>query len=838
MSVFRKMTWRTLRLNPVRTLVTIVGIILSAAMFTAVASMVSSLLGYEVAYETYTDGSWHVAFYGLTQEQMDEVSQDELVEQTARFSSLGYVETESEGSFYLQLCAVDQTYLDHMPVYLTQGRLPESSGEVLLPEPLLESYQLGDTLTLALNQLTEEGNLEETGQASCTVVGVYSTEYCGALNMGTYDLLTLWDGEETGNLFVTLNKPSRAYSFGAAYFDQLQCSVSYNAGLLAASGSFRNSGYVATYWELGAILAAIILLGSVSLIYNAFSISLSERTRQFGILNSVGATRKQLNRSVLWEALFVGGIGIPLGILAGLGGIGLTLFLLRDKFETTFNLSQDIVPMCLRFNWETIVIALVISVVTVLISAWLPARRATRMTAIQAIRQSGDVKLREKDVKVSPLTKKLFGLEGLLARKNFKRNRKRYRATVLSLTISVVLLLSAWTFTGIMTKANTSVSTDYDVYATCLVEEVQELESLAAQLQGQLDALETVDSSQVYGYVYSTYIRMEDLPLTTDAFPVYYPLEEDDETVEAEEEIPCGNVYIFAVPDQVFSDYLTGLGIDPEPYFTSEAPVAVLCDQWKGYLNDTYTVTSTLAEAPEQVTIYTGSNSIQDMASGYVAQTLDIGDMVEEGLMGTIGTRSIGSLYVPLSRLNEWIGEMGYEVSVDAYCQAKDHRAATEDIQNLSADLYVYDEAESNDTINNLLFIIDIFCGGFIALMVLISVANVFNTISTSIALRRREFAMLRSVGLTGGGFNRMMCYESLLYGAKALLYGLPLGWLLALLMLWALSSSYVGPAYWPFLPSVVCIFGVFLTVAVSILYAARKLKKENLIDALKNENM
>ncbi len=809
MSVFGKMTWRTLRLNPVRTLVTVVGIALSAAMFTAVAAMVSSTLAYEANYEIYTSGYWHVAFYDLTQEQAEQLSADERTELVSRITSLGYA--ESDGEEY-QLCAVNQTYLENMPVYLTQGRLPETGGEVLIPESLLERWQVGDTLELE-------------GLGSCTVVGVYGEDYCGQLGIESYDLLTLGEAGETGNhLYVTVKKASQVNAFGADWGNTLLCTMGYHTALLAVSGSFQNQGYAATFWQLGGILMGIILIGSVSLIYNAFSISLSERTRQFGILSSVGATRRQLNRSVLWEALFVGGVGIPLGILAGLGGIGLTLFLLRGRFETMLSLPQDLVAFDLQFNWFTIVLALLVSAVTVLLSAWLPARRATRMTAIQAIRQSGDIKLRKRDVKVFPLTGKIFGLEGLLASKNFKRNRKRYRATVLSLAVSVLLLLSAWTYTGAMSKSVSAGNADYDVYATDYSSALDEGESLSermAQVEQGIAGLDTVESSQLYGRLMWVNVRLEDLSLAIETPSIIHA---DDGTV-------CVSTQVYGVPDEEFSAYLTELGIDPEPYFTSEAPVAVLCGQWSGTLDGTYTVTSALNESPEEVTIYASSR--QDSSS--VKISLTIGDTVKEGWPNT-ASATVCTLYLPMSRWLELAD--GVCAGVLIYCQAEDHQAATEDIRNLELGLSVQDVAESDAAARNVVFIIQIFCGGFIALMALISVANVFNTISTSIALRRRELAMLRSVGLTNGGLGRMMCYECLLYGAKALLYGLPLGWLVALLMLKAISSSYQGPAYWPILPSVVCIVGVFLSVAISTLYAVRRLRKENLIDALKNENM
>ena len=164
----------------------------------------------------------------------------------------------------------------------------------------------------------------------------------------------------------------------------------YNTKVLLYSGAAPFDSFLTAFYSLAAIIIALIVFGSVSLIYNAFSISVSERTRQFGLLSSVGATRKQLRRMVLFEALAVSAVGIPLGILVGIGGIGITLLLIGDKFSSIVRAD---IPMRLCVSWQAVVIAAVIALVTVLISAWIPSKRATRVSAVEAIRQSMDIKV-------------------------------------------------------------------------------------------------------------------------------------------------------------------------------------------------------------------------------------------------------------------------------------------------------------------------------------------------------------------------------------------------------------------------------------------------------------
>ena len=208
----------------------------------------------------------------------------------------------------------------------------------------------------------------------------------------------------------------------------------------------------------------LIMLGSVVfLIYNSFTISLNDRTRQFGILMSVGATEKQLRKSVLFEGLCIGAVGIPIGIIIGIPSIKLVLSIAAKYFG---NVLYSNVPLNLSISVLTALIAAaMISLVTILISAYIPARKAAGIPVMECIRQTNDVKVEPKAVKTSKISERLFGLEGILALKNFKRNKKRYKSIVLSLTLSVVLFVAASSFGMYLKNAaeSTVVGTDYDL---------------------------------------------------------------------------------------------------------------------------------------------------------------------------------------------------------------------------------------------------------------------------------------------------------------------------------------------------------------------------------------
>ena len=147
------------------------------------------------------------------------------------------------------------------------------------------------------------------------------------------------------------------------------------------------------------------------------------------------------------------------------------------------------------------------------------------------------------------------------------------------------------------------------------------------------------------------------------------------------------------------------------------------------------------------------------------------------------------------------------------------------------------DMVSSIEMMNSTTLIMQVFLYGFITLMALISVANIFNTVSTSIDLRRKEFAMLKSVGVTPKGFNRMLRFECLFYGLKALVFGLPLGLLCSYFMQQILVDGSFDIAFYPDWRVYLGVtLAVFLIVGMSMWYATSKVKKDTIVETLKTE--
>ena len=480
MNVFHKVTRESLRKNRLRTIVTIVGVLLSAAMVCAVTTIVVSFQGFYRDSEVYETGDWYGRVERADQEVRQALEADSRVAHVASAEILGYAASESqnEDKPYIYLLGADATFFDVMPVRAV-GRLPEQEGEILVPVHYLSvgnggaSLQIGDTVELALGERMVDGYPLNQSNPLCDDEALQVRETRTYRVVGFYERPDFEDYSAPGYTFLTVPESGGPQNYTLYYktadAGDMNAVIAahdlpedQNWSLLAAEGVFRYDNFGRVFFGLATILIFLIVLGSVSLIYSAFSISVSERTRQFGLLRSVGATRSQLRRSVLYEAAVISVIGIPLGILCGLGGMAVTLHFIGGLFQGV--LAAE-VPMRFRVSWASVGGSAIIALVTVLISVWIPASRATRVTALEAIRQNQDIRIRGKDVRVSRLTGRLFGLEGILAKKYFRRNRRRYRATIVSLVLSLVLFISASSFCMYLTGTvdETLSVSNYDV---------------------------------------------------------------------------------------------------------------------------------------------------------------------------------------------------------------------------------------------------------------------------------------------------------------------------------------------------------------------------------------
>lgn len=907
MNIFHRFTLASLKKNRVRTLVTVIGIMLSMALLTAVIEGANSGMQYLVRAGTERVGAFHGYWREVEADKVSELARAEDVNKTAAFYRVGHARvTEDTSRFvkYLQIEALGEGVTDLLSVRLTAGRMPENEREIILPDRYVEQVarvRVGDTLTLSVGQRTLNGEpiaahkeyeeneeLTDCRELTYTVVGIFEKLDTVIDNGYSPSYIALTAGETAGpaTVFFTLKHPARFYSLMR---DNPNAGIGYDwvahSDLLAYSGSFRNGALTRLMYGLVTVLVVLIAFGSISLIYNSFSISVSERTRQFGILKSVGATKKQIRGAVLYEALVLCGIAIPLGAGVGCAGIGITLYCLRDSFRLILSETSD-VQMKLVVNWAGLGIAALLCLAIALISAWIPARRALSVSPIQAIRQSADVKISRREVKTSRLTQKLFGFEGMMASKNFKRNRKRYRSTVVSLFLSVTLFISAAAFCNYL-KASVSSITSRDSGAD-IVYYTHDLRETPDALLEKLCRANGVERGAYLATRYES-LRLPEGTLTKSYLEIFSDIMGSDTD-------GLYDMNLCAVSDAEFLRFTKAAGIDGERYLTSEEPMGLLYNHGSRYVRDASDASGSRAKwtnytlfAPSATVGTYESRRIRSEIDGYRFVKQDetgdclyltkedrahyyaIGTEEERSaflaaharriseaeamqvlsfrLGGTVEAVPLGMseekpfLIYPYSRIAEVTGNDPSEGTVVFCFEAPAHAAAYADMKQILSDAgqstsRLFDNAQTLEFMRSSVTVVNVFSYGFIILISLIAIANVFNTISTNIALRRREFAMMKSVGLTTRGMHKMLNYECLIYGIKGLALGLPVSFLSTLAIWLVVGQAVEQPFMIPWAAVAIAVGSVFAVVFATMLYAGGKLRRDNPIDALKNENL
>ena len=571
-------------------------------MFTAVLEAAYSGLQYLVRTEIASAGAFHGLYRSLSDEEAQRIAKFDGVKDSAMWRQVGWakINTENENKPYLYVQSADDRITDFVAVKLTSGRMPANSSEIILPDNLKNSgykFAVGDVINLSVGERMLDGDvlnmdasfypetgetIENTVEKTYTVVGSYSRFDYAIESYSCPGFTALTTGEAKGDitLFFTVKHPTSFFKITEEIHENgiLSTCVSHS-DLLMYSGELRDGGLSAVLYGFVAVLLFLIAFGSISLIYNSFSISVGERTKQFGLLKSVGATRKQIRGSVLYEAAVLCAVAVPAGMIVGCAGIGVTLWLLRDAFTFLVDAGESI-SMYLVITPVGLLIAAVLCIATTLISAWIPARRAIKITPIDAIRQTDDIKIKGKDVRAGRLAGRLFGFEGMIASKNFSRNKKRYRSTVFSLFLSVALFISASSFCSYLTDMvdgvnSASGDTQEDIrYYAFHNDDDAEHRRIFDLLSGSVGVTESL----YYRYWGCDMIfRADDFTdMMIDNMSVI-----GHEADESKESYTVDSLLIF-LDDDSFKDFCGKNKLDFDRFFDESAPLAVACNHLSG----------------------------------------------------------------------------------------------------------------------------------------------------------------------------------------------------------------------------------------------------------------
>ncbi|MCI8778741.1 MAG: ABC transporter permease [Bacilli bacterium] len=862
MNILNKLTIKHLKMNKKRTIVTIIGVILSTALMVGIGLLFSTFREYMIDETISYSGDYHTEFSRVDQDKFSLITNNIKVKDYFYSQHLGFAYLENgtnEYKPYLDILAVSENYFDELN--LIDGRMPKNDSEVVISNHIETNggvkYNIGDTLELNIGERYFDGEsiaevspnndsfmpdeyleLEETKKYK--VVGVVGRSHYESYSSPGYRIFTKLTTNNTNkklDVYVHFKNVKDTYKVSEDIAKQLGYEnvgidnvfyreVNYNSSLLALYGVSQYDNMLEGISGILMIILGLVSVGCIIVIYNSFAISVMERKKQFGLFSSIGATKKQLRKTVLFEAFIIGLIGIPLGLLSGFLGIATVIKIMNYLIGSEFTFKLVAYPVF-------IIIPILFMIATILVSAFIPARRASKITPIEAIRLNDDIKIKSKKLKTNKLVKKLFGIEGELALKNIKRNKKKYRITIISLFISIVMFITFSSFIDYIFGSVDDIAgmPDYDIAIYLPKENKLPIKNGVDTINSILNH-EQVDKGIVMGTSVGIISTSDFSKISTD---------------EYKEKFINGNVVangytdlnLIVVSNDDFKKYLSEIGESKlKPILLNiQKGIDYTNNSRKNYEMKRYNTTSmsidlcTLEYSEEDDNL--NNKCYGNIDDYYLANT---------ELFGTFEFLGEANPTLIISEdMTEYYQDIYFNVYIKIAAKKYDKldKMINDLPQTKSNDIDYYNYTEEMKFVKNATLVVKILVYGFICLVTLIGVTSVFNTINTSIALRRKEFAMLRSVGLTPHGFNKILYFESIIFGLKSLLYSLPVS--IVLVMLVHASMSNIVDFYHLMLPiksMIIAIVGVFVIVLITMMYASSKIKRENILEAIREENI
>ncbi|MDY4858544.1 MAG: FtsX-like permease family protein, partial [Bacilli bacterium] len=760
MSVLNRLTIKNLRLNKKRTIVTIIGIILSTALMVGIGLLFSSFQDLMIRDTIGYNGKYEANYSDVDLDKLNNIKNKNFTYFYEKPIGFSKIESSNEYKPYMYITSVNKEYFNELK--LVDGSFPKNENEIVISNHVIANgglnYKVGDivtftygkrniegNITLANSELVDGEDLTNEGTYTYKIVGIVDRSNFESYSASGYTAFTVDVNSDKGNvnLYVMFNKNKKIIKQSEELAKELNYNgdINYNSTLLALYGESTYGNVMTTIVSMMMIMLSLVSIGCIIVIYNSFAISVMERKKEFGLLSSIGATKRQLSHTVFFEAVVVGVIGIILGILGAYIGIGCVILIINNLISDMLEYKLHLVT-----NPLFIIIPVIFMIIVIGVSAFIPSRRASKVSPIEAIRQNDDIKINKKKIRTSKLALKLFGIEGEIALKNIKRNKKKYRVTIVSLFISIVLFISFSSYMNYTLNTASSVMGEvpYDYQISYFGDDPNNDKEALDKIN------EIVKNSDVKEYVSYSVSNLSIIGNYTysDEYLDFYKSAYGDDGIKALNNLKYQYISIYILDDNSYNKYKKLIGLDKDS--------VILLNKFKGvsYGNNkrvNYNIP----------VINNGNINIKICNFDDNDEDVDTTKYCNKNIDNIFVTNKSFDLIEEFSYMDDFkliVNKKLYDSISDGdadFTQFNIISDNTNNIDKLTKELDKYSNVnytnikEAMKQANNLILVVKILMYGFISLVTLIGVTSVFNTISTSMALRKREFAVLRSIGLT-----------------------------------------------------------------------------------------
>lgn len=849
MSILNRLTIKNLRLNKKRTIVTIIGIILSTALMVGIGLLFSSFQDLMIRDTIGYSGKYEAKYNDVDLIKLNDIKDKNFTYFYEKPIGFSKIESSNEYKPYMYITSVNREYFNELK--LIEGSFPKNENEIVISNHVITNgglnYKVGDIvtfnygsrnidgdITLANSEFVDGEDLTNEGTYTYKIVGIVERSNFESYSASGYTAFTVDVNSDKGNvnLYVMFNKNKKIIKQSEELAKELNYNgdINYNSTLLALYGESTYGNVMSSMGGMMIIMLSLVSIGCIIVIYNSFAISVMERKKEFGLLSSIGATKRQLSHTVFFEAVVVGVIGIILGIIGAYIGIGCVILIINNLISDMLEYKLHLVT-----NPLFIIIPVIFMIIVIGVSAFIPSRRASKVSPIEAIRQNDDIKINKKKIRTSKLVLKLFGIEGEIALKNIKRNKKKYRVTIVSLFISIVLFISFSSYMNYTLNTASSVMGEvpYDYQISYFGDDPNNDKEALDKIN------EIVKSSDVKEYVSYSVSNLSIIGNYTysDEYLDFYKSAYGENGIKALNNLKYQYISIYILDDNSYNKYKKLIGLDKDS--------VILLNKFKGvsYGNN--------KRVNYNIPVINNGNINIKICNFDNDEDVDTTKYCNNNIDNIFVTNKSFDLIEEFSYMDDFkliVNKKLYDSISDSsthYTQFNIISDNTNNIDKLTKDLDKYSNVnytnikEAMKQTNNLILVVKILMYGFISLVTLIGVTSVFNTISTSMALRKREFAVLRSIGLTNRGFNKILFFESLFFGMKSLIFAIPVSIGITVLIHYALADMVsISTIIIPWKYIIISIVSVFVIVLLTMMYSTSKIKKHNIIEQIREENI
>ena len=824
---------RNLIKNKKRVFFIAVGIILSVSLIISLSIMLDTLKSssYKRMLEDF-GGDYDGFFYAFDKKDLEKLIKDPVIDKTSTFLKLGDYEVPNS-KYILEVNGYEKNISEFNNFKLLQGRYPQSNSEIAIEEWVLNAmpkkYKIGDRIKLNLSIGSfQKFNKEE----EFTLTGIFQYKFNTNQMKNTGLAYVLKDYSE-----VVVPAKERLYRGYLNIKSELPIEESFM--LLPATDDYKNIEFhknigktflLQTYKSvnfISIILYIVISVVASVIIYNIFNMSVTERIREFGMLRAIGASPSKIKVLVLGEGLILGCIFIPLGIIMG-NFVVKGIIILMSGYKDFSGLMT--IPK------SGIITSFIVGYLTIIIGAYSPAKKASKISPMEAINSNNNLQLKGKSIKknsrIKNIISKNFGFTADMAYLNINRNRKRFITTVISLSISIIMFM----------------------LVNYLINCADPLKNIKAKMGGDF-VISAAQNAPNYALSDKDIDDIKNIKgidkivkIKTSTSPIQVP--KDSVTIDGVKFLAKNSktsqqsMYDFEKQRYKFKTEIRGYTLEDldklEEYLLQgkidkekmlKEPVVIL-GQNLNYSN--YTKLKVGDKIQLGYCTYDEDGNFFD----YKSETCTIGALLREDFKSDDG--QINNVVIVSDKVAEiFLNIKGYQnvkISLSKNANYEEVEKMLKEMlrKHRDATLVSYKEALEKAKKNSLQLSLIMY--SFVVVVAIVSIVNLLNIMSMNVLLRKKEIGMLRAIGFGNDEVKKMIREEGIFYGVASGVWGTALGTVLSFIFFLLTRKSLMQGMTWSF--PIVTIIELFLVTTVicllSSINASRRVFSSSIVESIR----